>query len=335
MTSTRRIKQLSLLAIIFLCVYGLWSVYKTQRYIYAMQAVERQAREKRLVDWQLLEQEVRQRVASYPGEVSLLIKDMATGWEISHGGDHMLPAASVIKIGIMSACLQAVQAGTLSLDECLVVQPADQTMGSGVIWLQPAGQAYTISELMRLMIGQSDNTASNMLIKRLGMEKINQFLLASGLTHTRLERPMMDFAARARGHENYTSAADMAKLLENIYSRRWPTPELSELALDYLKNQKVHDRIPAKLPHGVVVAHKTGYERFLCHDAGIVFMTEGDYLICVLTKSHGSFNASRLLIAEMAYDVYEYMQTATPLINPEGEVYDFSAQRYGELMHRG
>ncbi|TBR19406.1 serine hydrolase, partial [bacterium] len=100
---------------------------------------------------------------------------------------------------------------------------------------------------------------------------------------------------------------DMAKLLEDIYRGRVIDKSVSLKCLDILKRQKMRDRIPKYLPPDTVVAHKTGLENGVCHDAGIVFTPAGDFLICVLTRhTDKTARDAKYLIARIAKDAYDY-----------------------------
>jgi beta-lactamase class A len=260
--------------------------------------------EQKRQSWLALSQVIQKETSSFPGYAGLIIKDLDNNWRIRLNQDQMFPSASLVKIPIMAACFNAASQGKLDLAEVVVLRGADKAGGSGRLKSMPAGSSWTVEQLIGLMVTQSDNTAANILIDRLGFDYLNGYFKQIGLTHTNLSRKMMDFRYRGQGVENYTTAADITHVLELIYQRRFPDPRVSEQCLALLKSQKVNDRIPAKLPPDVVVAHKTGLERFVCHDAGIVFTRQGDYLICVLTRSKGSFRQAKEFIARIAAHTY-------------------------------
>jgi beta-lactamase class A len=234
----------------------------------------------------------------------IVIKDLDTGWEFTYNGDRLFPSASIVKIPIMAAVLQAVQDRRIALDQKVTMNASDQTSGSGIIKAMPAGSQFTVEKLLELMVTRSDNTAANMLIRLLGRDYLNSYFKRIGLSNTNLSRDMMDFSCRRKGIENYTTPQDVSRLLEKIYKRTFVNAQVSEQCLALLKLQKVKDRIPRRLPENVVVAHKTGLERLVCHDAGIVFTPNGDFLICVLTKSKASFKSSKEFIARIAAYTY-------------------------------
>jgi beta-lactamase class A len=156
------------------------------------------------------------------------------------------------------------------------------------------------------MITDSDNTAANMLIDLLGFDYLGLTFRELGLEQTNLSRKMMDFRSRAKGVENFTTPREMADILEMIYHRTCVGPQVSEKCLAVLKEQKVNDRIPRYLPRKLSVAHKTGLEHKVCHDAGIVFTEKGDVLICVLTEGNTGAYIAKRMIARIASRVYKF-----------------------------
>jgi beta-lactamase class A len=118
---------------------------------------------------------------------------------------------------------------------------------------------------------------------------------------------MMDFKERREGEENYTTAGDMAYLLEELYYRKFLNKEVSEKCLKLLGEQKINDRIPRKLPRGTYVVHKTGLEKHVCHDVGIVFTNKGNFLICVLAKHEDRFaRHTKKFISDVTLLTYNY-----------------------------
>ena len=141
----------------------------------------------------------------------------------------------------------------------------------------------------------------------IGFERLNAWFRDNGLKGTRLSRLMMDMAARNKDIENHTTADDMALILDKIYRSKIVNSNISSECMRILKQQKTRNRIPAKLPKGTVVAHKTGLERGICHDAGIVFTKNGIFLICVLTgHEYNNSYRSRQLISNIALITYKY-----------------------------
>ena len=129
------------------------------------------------------------------------------------------------------------------------------------------------------------------------------------MANTNLSRKMMDFSERRAGIENCTTADDIAYILDKIYHQELINNDISKKCLGLLKLQKIKDRIPAKLPPDTVVAHKTGLERGICHDAGIVFTDKGNFLICVLTRhKNKTSRLAKKFIAQISFLTYKYSQ---------------------------
>ena len=265
---------------------------------------------KRKAAWLALEKKLKTKALHFPGTVSIVVKDLDTGWEITRNEEVALPAASLVKIPIMLSYFYAAQEGRISLKDVLVLKGSDKVAGSKVLGNFPAGSRFQVADLLDPMITQSDNSATNLLISYLGFDTLNAYFKKLGLKDTNLVRKMMDFSKRRRGQENYTTARDMAFLLEKLYHKDFLNKEVSEQCLILLGEQKINDRIPKKLPKdGAFIAHKTGLERRICHDVGIVYTRKGDFLICVLVR-HKSKTAgsAKKLISDIALSAYNYYQ---------------------------
>lgn len=286
---------------------GSFVFYRSYNYF----LLQRQALEERREKWKQLSQTLRGEICSFDGQAGVIIKDMRTGWRMRINDDKRFAAASVVKIPIMAALFAAASEGKLSLDQQVALTREQKTGGSGQLKNLPAGSVFTVEQLIELMVTQSDNTATNMLIDLVGFDYLNDYFKAQGLRHTELVRKMMDFSDRRRGVDNYTTAADISLMLEKIYCGGFRDPQIGARCLELLKRQKVNDRIPAKLPDEVVVAHKTGLERNVCHDAGIVFTANGDFLICVLTRSTKGVRHCKRFIADLAAKTYTVYQSLT------------------------
>ena len=265
--------------------------------------------EKRKVAWNSLEQAIGNEIISFKKETSILVKDLDMDWEISFNKDKSLPSASLVKVPIMAVCFCAVDEGLIDLNQRLILKSRHKVLGSGELKHRRSGREFSIEELIGLMISESDNTAANMLIELLGFDYLNDSFKRLGLRDTNISRRMMDFKSRRQGLENYTTCQDLAYLLDRIYNNKLINKSTSLKCLELLKKQKIKDRIPAKLPDEVMVAHKTGLEKGICHDAGVVFTDKGDFLICVLTKhKNKSSKSAKGFISQIAFLTYNYYQ---------------------------
>src|SRR6266542_6145116 len=141
--------------------------------------------------------------AEVGGIVSAAARDLTRGIAVDLRAEERLPSASVIKVPILVALMEQVERGALRLDDRVRLRDADRVEGSGVLSMLHEGVELTIEDLAHLMITVSDNTASNLLIDRVGCETVNACMAALGYEKTRLVRKFYDFAARARGLDNW------------------------------------------------------------------------------------------------------------------------------------
>jgi beta-lactamase class A len=285
--------------------------YFAYRYYANFQETKRQQVlfEKRKIAWETLRQKLINETSQFKGEAGIVIKDLRTNWKIFHNRDKLFPSASLAKIPIMSACLLAAEDGRLKLNRNVALKATDKLSGSGILKDTRPGATFTPEELIGFMIYDSDNTATNILTNIVGIDYLNNAFKVFGLKNTSLIRKVADFHARNKGIENYTTAEDMASILEQMYQGSLVNKNTSEKCLRFLKLQRVNDRIPKYLPVDVTVAHKTGLERSVCHDVGIVFTRKGDFLICVLTKhTHSNSVPCKELIAKIALHTYVYFE---------------------------
>ena len=200
----------------------------------------------------------------------------------------------------------AVKEKKVSLRRKFTLKKKYITGGSGILRFCKPGIKISFHRLLELMITKSDNTAANMVIRILGFDYVNSiFKRKLKLRKTVLRRLMMDFTKRRRGIENYICADDIRRVLEKIYAGKLINRRYSKMMLSFLKTQKINDRIPKLLPKVVTVAHKTGLERGVVHDAGIVFSPRGIFLICVLTYKVRNYRVAKNFIARISYLTYQ------------------------------
>ncbi|BBB90161.1 extended-spectrum beta-lactamase PER-1 precursor [Methylomusa anaerophila] len=255
---------------------------------------------------EILHRNIERILTAYTGRWGMVIVNQSTGARLELNPEMVFPAASMIKVPIMYEIMRQAAAGTISLDDSLTVTSCFRTGGAGILKELRPGLTLTVRELVTLMIILSDNTATNMLIDLAGMEAINKTITGLGLKSTVLRRRMMDFDAALAGKENYTSAADLALMFANIYHSRGLPESYGALMMDILTRQQIRDKLPFYLPAKTVMAHKTGTLTGVEHDAGILFLPGGPYIICVLTGDLAANQQGIQLVASIGKVIYEY-----------------------------
>ena len=206
------------------------------------------------------------------------------------GGDHfflheneVFAQASSIKITVLANLYLQAQQGKLKLTDLYTVQSADLVPDSDIMnGLTPGVTRVTLRDLATLMVAVSDNSATNVLIDKVGMQNVNAMLDSLGLTHTRLRRKMMDLEAAKQGRENISTPREMMQLLDAIYHGKVLNKESTADFFKMLSTGKA-SFIPRDLPPELKVANKPGELEAVRNDSGIVFVEGRPYVICVMT----------------------------------------------------
>jgi len=234
------------------------------------------------------------------GVVALAAHHLETGRAWRHNERLVMPSASLIKLPILATFWEAVEAGRVDPTKRVTVPAETYAAGTGVLKALAPGLQPTWSDLATLMITVSDNTATNLIIDRLGMETIQAWIDRAGLADTRIERRMMDRAAMAAGRQNRTSAADMETVLAAIATARCVSADASRDMRRALEAQQIHDRLPRRVGDGVRVANKTGNFTDVIHDVGLATSPAGALVIAVLTSGVRPGWVAMDIIAEIA-----------------------------------
>lgn len=229
-------------------------------------------------------------LAAAPGTWQVcVVGDSGQSWH--RAADRVVPAASMIKVPILFAALDAVSVGRHHLEApCRLDGP--RVGGAGALALVPSVRELTLREVLVLMIAQSDNDATNAVVDLLGPGPINDYLRAGlGATHTVLRRRMMDTAARTAGQENTTTAAELASMLHALRRGDLFSPQLTAVALDILGAQQFREGLPAFLLPDVSSASKTGELPGIRHDGAI--LARGDRWFVTVALVTGLLDGDR------------------------------------------
>ncbi|MGQ9539561.1 MAG: serine hydrolase [Armatimonadota bacterium] len=254
-----------------------------------------------------------EKVGSVPAEVGLAVRGVDINLQVDLGSHVLFRSASIIKVPLLSALFWLSEQGKLDWQEILTLRDVDRTPGSGILRELHNGLELSLHDLAVLMIVLSDNTATNMLIDRAGVESVQEFLHRLGFHHTTLQRKMYDFAAAEQGRENLCCAAEIANLLKWMAQGEIRatdgTPLVSrdgcEQMLHIMREQFYRDQIPYLLPSEVKVANKTGEISGHHHDSAVVWTPSGTYSLVVLTRGFEHRRTAAQFIAELSLMVYE------------------------------
>jgi beta-lactamase class A len=241
------------------------------------------AAEKQKVLWQKLESAIYDIDQHLDGVMGVSIEDLNTGAQFFLHENEVFAQASSIKIAILADLYLQAQQGKVKLTDLYTVQASDLVPDSDIMGgLTPGVTRITLRDLATMMVAVSDNSATNVLIDRLGMENVNAMLDSLGLAHTRLRRKMMDLDAAKQGRENISTPREMMMLLDALYREKVINKESTTDFFKVLGTNK-DSWIPRDLPADVKSANKPGALEGVRNDSGIVFVEGRPYVICVMT----------------------------------------------------
>lgn len=202
---------------------------------------------------------------------------------IDHNSEHRFPAASIIKLYIMWSFYKKVSEGELSEIDIFDTTTEPIVGGCGILQqLKTEDLKLELKDICNLMIVLSDNIATNIMIRVVGMEYINQQIEKLGYKKTSLQRMLMDSEARERGLDNYTSPNDSIGILKTILFDDSIPEELRSNMLDILKGQILTNHVAHSIPLEYKFAHKTGNLASTLHDVGVLYTPNDVYYISVM-----------------------------------------------------
>ncbi len=244
-------------------------------------------------------------------QAGVFLLDLDTGAYLDQDGSSTFASASTIKFPILVAFFQALDAGQLRLDELLTMKPEMIADGSGDLQYKRPGTQYTALEVATKMITISDNTATNMLIERLGgIEVLNQRFRSWGLTTTVLRNRLPDVTGT-----NSTSPKELANLMFMLHQGQLVSLGSRDRMLDIMQRTETNTLLPKGLGVGATIAHKTGNIGSLIADVGLVDISTGKrYIVAVMVKRPRNDVKAEELIRQISRTVYDYFNQprATP-----------------------
>ena len=245
-----------------------------------------------------------QKIRGASGHVAFYYRPLDGGCAQMYNEMMPLVAASVIKIPIMVEAFRQFESGELNPLETYRIKPEDKMPSCGALNRMHDGLEVTLRDLVELMIVLSDNSATNILIDRLGIARVNATLEAEGLKVTRLRRKLFDKAGMEAGLSNHVCAREIGLLLERMYAGTLVSPQASAEMLEILRNQKLNGKMPFFLkPRGIACAHKTGEDDGITHDVGVVYARR-PFVLCMLSEET-DVPAFERLIQDVARELAE------------------------------
>jgi beta-lactamase class A len=265
-----------------------------------------------------LEERLAPLAKAHKGKVAIGVKHLATNTVYFLNGDEPMPTASLIKLPVMVEVYQQAAEGKVKLTDPVTLRAGDKVPGSGILTEHFSdGATFPLRDAVRLMIVYSDNTATNLVLDRIGIGATAKRMQEWGFPHTRIHskvfrRDTSVFPERSKQFGlGSTTAREMVALLEKLHEGKLVSPEACKEMLGHLKKCEDKEKFPRLLPTELVIAHKTGSVSDARTDAGLLYLQSGPVALCVLTagnedKSWRADNAGNLLCARVAKVVFDF-----------------------------
>lgn len=232
------------------------------------------------------------------GNYGIYFADLKNGTTFGSNEYEIFTAASINKVPLIMAMYHLAEKGEVDLEEQITLQKRDiQDYGTGSLRYEKPGSTYSYKTLAKLALKQSDNTGAFLIGEKLGRGKVQGILEDKfGLTQTSIS-------------DNTTSSYDLYLLFKGLYTHTLVSEAHAKEILGFMTETDIEDRIPALLPEGAVVAHKTGDAVGNLHDAGIITIGEDVYFLSVLTSDIGTGESeTKQTISEIAKTILTYYE---------------------------
>ncbi len=251
------------------------------------------------IDWAELAHEVKRTESMGVVGVGVIAP---SGERWSHNGGRRFGAASTVKIPLMIEVFRGIDRGERSLDDRLRLSDDDIAAGSGVLLHLHRGIEVTIADLLYLMISISDNSATNVLIRQVGMEAVNRTMTELGMTDSVLAREMKGRPALPEEGENWATPDDYAVVVKSILDGRAASAASCAAMLDLLAKQQNARRIARYLPESDDVrwGSKTGSVKGVTNDVGFVQTPVGMLVIAVFCEGFPDQHLGEQAIGDIA-----------------------------------
>ena len=263
---------------------------------------------------------------------SVFMVELDSGAYVDIDGAKAMPAASTIKVPILVAFLQAVDRGTVRLDQSLTLNQEDVGGGSGDLQYKPIGSQYSALEIASLMSVNSDNTATNMIINLLGgQDVLNRQFRDWGLTQTVIRNPLPDLSGT-----NTTSTQDLASLMARIDQGQLLELRSRDRLFAIMQRTKSRNLIPSGVGTEALTANKTGDIASMLGDVALIDLPNGTrYALAVITTRPENDGRARELIRRVSQEVYQELNQPTSPTGGEPPVDAPNVESEGSLVPQG
>jgi beta-lactamase class A len=258
-------------------------------------------------------------IKSHRGQVAVAVKHLDSSESFYHDADEAMPTASLIKFMVMLEVYEQVREGKLKLSDFVVLRKEDMVPGSGILTYHFSdGATFSLRDAVRLMIVFSDNTATNLVLDKIGIASTGKRMAEWGCPNTKIHAKVFKGSTTSIDPERTkkyglgsTTAREAVNLMEKLHQGKLVSAEACKDMIGHLKKCDDKTKLKRLLPEKIEVAHKTGSVSDVKTDAGILYLPGGPVAICVLTaknedKRFRDDNAANVLIGKIAREVHDH-----------------------------
>jgi beta-lactamase class A len=228
--------------------------------------------------------EIKKYLESRIGTYSFFFEDLESGFTYGYNENVQMTSAGCMKLPIAVSVIKYVEDGNASFLDKIKIEEEDKVYGTGILH-EFDNREYTMFELLVAMLIQSDNTAANKLIDMVGMDRINDNIIAQGLKNTKLNRRTSDERAAGSGIENITSAFDLSRIWKHLYDGRFLSEKNSMMLVDILQRQQMKNKLALYIPDDLKyeISSKTGDKTSVENDTALIRTEKGSFTFTVLS----------------------------------------------------
>jgi beta-lactamase class A len=255
-----------------------------------------------------------QRIEGYEGVAGVYVRDLEGDFGYGVRPDEEFFTASIIKVPVMVAVYRKVDEGELSFSQMIEIKEEDWAAGAGWLQWERAGTKQTVGDMLLLMMTQSDNVATNALIRTVGgADHVNKVARSLGAENTMLYQKVSSERAAIPQLDNRSTPRDMAAMMQQIAEGEAASEKSCEYMIELMDLNELDWWLDAGLPADVYAANKAGWLHEVYDDVGIVKAGDRPYVIAILSKyGSGDVDQGRILIEDLSRIAWESQ-------NAEGE----------------
>lgn len=263
--------------------------------------------------------QIQEQIQKSGADVGVAFRTLDGKTEWYFRADEPFHAASTMKIPVLIELFHQAREGKLKLDDALPIKNEFHSLVDGSVYTLDAGddseaelykavgQTRTLWQLSELMITVSSNFATNLLIEKLGVDNIRETVHSLHADGMKVLRGVEDIKAYEKGLNNTTTARGLEQLLDAMAHGEAVDQDSSRQMIEILERQKFNEGIPAGVPPGTRVAHKTGEITKIHHDAAIVFAPR-PFVLVILVRGIADMKVSAALMADITRQLYQATQ---------------------------